>query len=241
MKMPRRPAPAFAAAWALFLIAALSPQVLYWAFPAWNQVTWVEHAVTKTVLLVLALLAMAMSRGSWADWGFCAPVRPRWGRGVLRGAALGAAASALLILTPAGRLSWVAELGLHGLVLWVWIYSSVTEEIFVRGWFQAFLSAEADQPASIGGWVVSRRVALSGLLFGSLHLSTIARGADPWMVCILVSTTTALGLCAADDRERTGSLGPPIATHAAFNVGGLVGAVVTAAAVFAVTGRPPST
>ena len=42
------------------------------------------------------------------------------------------------------------------------------------------------------------------------------------------------------DCQRSGSLGPPIATHVAFNVGGLVGGVVVTLVTLVSTGYVPA-
>lgn len=74
----------------------------------------------------------------------------------------------------------------------------------------------------------------------SLHLTLLAKGCDLWTVAILVAATTVLGIYAALDRHRSGSLGPPLATHVAFNVGGVLGGVLVALAALLATGQPPA-
>jgi len=234
----RRPGPAFAVAWALFLAALLAPDLAtrlgIGATPAWTH-----HAVVKTTLMGLSLAAMALTGGRWERWGFRRATDARWGRCILRGGALGAVASAAIILSPARGMHWLRELGFAGIVVWIWIHSSVCEEVFVRGWFQEFVRPEASAPMRGGSLGVDRRCALSALLFGSIHLSNIRYGADAWTLAIIATATTALGWFAARDRDRSGSLGPPIATHVAFNVGGMAGAIVTALATVVATGEPP--
>jgi membrane protease YdiL (CAAX protease family) len=209
MSVLRRPALAIPLAVLMYAAAALAPRVIH-AGPSW-----LPHASLKLLLAALALAAMALAGGGRARWGFVTPAEPRWGRAILRGAALGAAATVLLLVTPARGVPMLRELGgLGGIILWVWIVSSVAEEIFVRGFFQGFIDAPRQA-----------RVLASGLLFGGLHLTLIVAGADAWTVVILVAATSALGLVCAGERERTGSLWPPIATHIAFNAGSLAGGI----------------
>lgn len=223
MKTLRQPAAAFAVAWALFAAASAAPLLV----PGGAHAAWTEHAAVKTTLVVLAAAAMMLSSGSWSEWGFRRAVAPEWRRSILRGAGLGAATTALLILSPARGMTWIADLGLPGIAAWIWLHSSVTEEIFVRGWFQRFVDSD-------------HRAALSAALFGSMHLMILKHRPDLWTVAIIVAATTALGFLTARDRERTGSLGPPIATHIAFNVGGFVAGVAFAAALFLTTGQNPT-
>ncbi len=235
------PVAAFALAWALFVLAALSPRMLtpLGLAPLLVEHAWLSHAIVKTVLVLLAFAAMFRAGGSWSHWGFRAATEPRWRRSILRGGALGAVATVVIILSPAAGMTWIAELGVPGIVLWIWLHSSVTEEIFVRGWFQGFVRPARGEPIRLGAFALSPEVLLSGLLFGSMHLWIVSQGADLWTVAIIVAATTMLGIFAAEDRERTGSLGPAVATHVAFNVGGFAAGVVTTLAMFAITGQRP--
>lgn len=222
MSLLRRPLFALASAWAMFLLATAAPL----AIPDSVRRPWMDHAAAKTALVVLALIAMRASGAPWSAWGFRRGDDAKRRRSMLRGAALGAAASTAVLLSPARGMTWLADLGMSGIVGWIWLHSSVTEEIFVRGWFQRFVDSES-------------RVALSAALFGSMHLMILSNGADFWTLGIIVTTTTALGFVAAQDRERTGALGTPIATHIAFNVGGFLAGVVVSLVLFAATGQKP--
>jgi membrane protease YdiL (CAAX protease family) len=235
----RRPGPAFVVAWALFLAALLAPDLAEQLGVGTAPPAWVPHALVKTTLLGLSLAGIALAGGRWSEWGFRRAADARWGRFILRGGALGAATSAVIILSPARGMHWLRELGFAGLVVWIWIHSSVSEEVFVRGWFQGFVRPEGSAPLRIGPLSLDKRCALSALLFGSMHLPNVRYGADAWTLAIVVSATTALGWLAARDRARSGSLGPPIATHVAFNVGGMVGAILTTLAVVVASGEPP--
>jgi membrane protease YdiL (CAAX protease family) len=237
MTFLRRPAPALALAWLLFLVAALVPAAA--ARLGSTPEPWFVHALVKTTLLILSLSAMALAGGRWAEWGFRRPTDARWGRCILRGGLLGAATSAVIVLSPARGMHALQELGFAGLVLWVWVHSSVCEEVFVRGWFQGFVRPERSTPWQVGPLSVDPSCALSALLFGSMHLVIVLHGADAWTSAIIVSATTALGWLAARDRARTASLGPPIVTHAAFNVGGMIGGILATLLVVAATGKPP--
>jgi len=66
------------------------------------------------------------------------------------------------------------------LVLWVWLFSSISEEVLCRGLLQSML-AEVDA-----------RIAISALFFGAMHLSLFLRGAPASTVLILVFWTSVL-------------------------------------------------
>ena len=243
MSFLRKPLPAFLLAWAVFAAAAFSPWCLrrLGLSELLAAHGWLPHALVKTVL-ALVTLALAIAGGApRAMLGLVRPSNPRWRLVLVRGALLGALSSVLIALTPAEGMSWMLrDLGFGGIVLWVWVYSSLTEELFVRGWFQSFVKLDSAPMLSLGRLKLSPLVVASGLLFGSLHLSLLAKDCDAWTVTIVVASTTALGVCAALDRQRTGSLGPPLATHVAFNVGGLLGGALVAVATLVATGHPPA-
>jgi membrane protease YdiL (CAAX protease family) len=92
----------------------------------------------------------------------------------------------------------------------------------------------------IGSIHLTGRVIASGLLFGTMHLSIILRGADALTVCCVVAFTTTLGLLTAYYRDKTGSLLLPIVVHIAGNVGGFTGGILVAIVMFILTGSPPT-
>lgn len=243
MSSLRKPVPAFLIAWAVFGTATLAPWLLrqLGLSETLDAHRWLPHAVVKTVLAVLAI-GLAIAGGApRATLGLVRPADPRWRLVIGRGALLGALTTLLITVTPAQGLTFILrDFGFAGMVLWVWIYSSLTEELFVRGWFQPFLEVDDAPIVSRGRLSLSARVLASGVLFGSLHLPLLAKGVDAWTVIIVVIATTLLGVCAALDRQRSGSLGPPLATHVAFNVGGVLAGIVIALLTLAVTGHLPT-
>ena len=227
----------FAAAWVLFLAASAAPRLLGLAgLGAWlESVPWLEHFIVKSVLLGLALAAMARDGRGWREFGFRRP--ETWRRKLLwAGVGLGLGASLLILATPARGMGVMFErFTLLAMVLSVWVYSSVTEEIFARGWFQGALAHRGEGDARSASAIV----AASAVLFGSMHLSLLRVGADAWTVGIVVVATTLLGWAAAVARRQSGSLGPAILVHVLFNVGGFVAGVLFAIATIARTGKPP--
>jgi membrane protease YdiL (CAAX protease family) len=196
------------------------------------------HFIVKTILLAFTLAAVWISGrrsgpGSgptWGHYGFRRPIGARWLRAAGLGGLLGAAATAGILLTPAEGVPGLRSFGFLGLVFSVWLYSSVTEELFVRGWLQSSLRDAFPEGGS--------PVVISGLFFGSMHLSLIPSGADWWTVVILVTATTLLGFQTAHLRRRTESLLPPIAAHVAFNVGGLLAGILVNLVAILRTGAP---
>ena len=229
------------AAAALFLLASASPRLLAGAGlidPA-NGPAWLPHFLVKSVLIVAAIAAVLFERGGLATLGLRRSNPPvRWLRVLLPGLILGGAATAAVLFSPAAGMQQLFEgWPLPAVVLTVWFYSSVSEELFVRGWFQGAVMGRAGGWRA-GGGHLSAPVAASALLFGALHLSLLFKGIDLWTTAIIVTAATVLGYLAATLRERHQGLLPSIAIHVAFNLGGAAAAIVITIVRTALAGGP---
>lgn len=230
----------FIAALFVFLLASTVPAALrqtgmgalFDAHPT------LAHFIVKSLLLLFVLIAIALDRRrGWSDYGFQRAQSPVvWRPVVGMGAILGAVATTLILLTPAQGMTFLRQFGLLGLVLSVWFYSSLSEELFVRGWFQSIIDHDAE--LVIGGRRFKVAVVVSGLLFGSMHLTLFWKGTDALTALIIVSTTTLLGFVAATYRERYQSLIPAFVTHVAFNVGGFIAGMIINIIAMVATGHP---
>jgi membrane protease YdiL (CAAX protease family) len=198
----------------LFIIAAAAPHVLQLKSPLW-----LPQVLTKLIMLVEALVLMLASRRPWPEFGF-RRAEGRSGRAILGAFALGAAATVcILALGLEGLQKVMKGYTFPQIVLCVWIWSSLVEEIFVRGWVQSTIARQGASPRL--------QVLLSAALFGSMHLGLLRVGVEAASVAAIVTSTFLLGLICATLRQRTNSLFPAIYAHIAFNVGGLFGGIVT--------------
>jgi membrane protease YdiL (CAAX protease family) len=127
-----------------------------------------------------------------------------------------------------GRL---ADYGLPGIVLWIWVVSSLMEELFCRGWFQTLVSSGASGERTAVLW--------SAGLFGTMHLALLFSDIEIAAVVVIVLSVTALGYVCATARARTGSLRPAIAAHVMFNVGAFLAGVAYTIAYRVATGHMP--
>lgn len=193
---------------------------------------WFSHFLSKTILAAISCALIFVSRRPLREWGFARPSNNNV-RSYAAAIVLGMLASATIVVSPARGMTWLSRDlgGFAGIVLWIWIYSSVTEELFVRGWFQSALEWGSLPPRL--------RVVISGLFFGAMHLSLFATDTDALTIAVIVPATTLLGFIAAATRERSGSLVPPILAHIGFNVGSALGGVLATVAIYAITGKPP--
>ena len=88
-------------------------------------------------MAVVALGAMTVSKRPFAEFGFCRPVSAK-DHFKLWGLALGAASTGVILAFDLrGMQGHLAAYGLRGIVLWIWVITSIVEEVFCRGWFQS--------------------------------------------------------------------------------------------------------
>ena len=229
--MLRDSAVVLATGWTVFMLCArLAATVV--ESPAAHQL------VLKGLLVAVSFGLIAVSRRSVAGtYGFEPTAGVPWRRTVLTGLALGGAASLLiLLLGGSGMQAAVGAMKFWQILLFVWIASTISEEIFTRGWAQGAL--DRWRGVRFGGY--SLPVITAAVLFGSMHATLVSRGVDVLTTVIVVGSATLLGLIAGKLRERHGGLAPAIAVHMSFNVGGAIGGMLYVLGYRAITGKLPT-
>ena len=197
----------------------------------------VGHQVLfKALLIVASCAAMLLWRPPGADWGMRRPSGVRWLRVASPAMAMGAAASAV-ILAGGGRglQTALGPMRFWQVVLVIWLWSSLSEEIFTRGWLQGALHRWRD--TNVGAFALPALV--SAAIFGAMHVSLFFKGVDALTAGTVVVSATALGLWAGVLRERYNSIAPAVAAHIGFNVGGATGGVLFVIAYRIATGHLP--
>lgn len=106
-----------------------------------------------------------------------------------------------------------------GIIISIWIYASICEEIFTRGLLQTWLFPLARHHINLlHRWPLSLPILLSALFFGAIHLVLWPKLGPVTLVVIFLAAI--LGLIAGYYREKTGSLIPAILIHSFFDIGG---------------------
>ena len=176
--------------------------------------------VSHSAMLVASVAIIRLWPGRrFADFGFTRGTyrfHPRILLWVLPTAMLSLMSS--LAPTPEGAESAVTGRTELQLVLFVWFYASICEEVLTRGLLQSLLAGPG--PGQGVRPRFSMPVLVSGLFFGTMHLVLIESMGPSAAVPIVLATL--LGFLAARYRETTGSLIPAIIVHALFNVGGML-------------------
>ena len=210
----------------LFAAWGSSRAVRYFALegsPEWMSV-FVNYA---TMLAVSLILVLASSMGDPSSFGFTRPkVVGGYGAGITWGIILGVIASIVSLTSHAGGISPLKGLSFVQMILLVWILASVAEEVLVRGYVQSYLEPLTNRGFTAFHLRISLPVILSALFFAAMHIVLLATGTSFLTTYIIVVFTFLLGLVAAYQRERTGSILPAIAAHVSFNIGGGVGGVL---------------
>ncbi|CAN5556319.1 hypothetical protein BH09PLA1_BH09PLA1_19010 [soil metagenome] len=181
----------------------------------------------KVAMIVIALLIWRFTGRGWREMGWqpSRPCRHKWIWYLIAALAMGLA-TILMILTNS-RHPVAAQLSFPQLIVTIWLLSSISEEIFVRGLVQSWIAAPFEFTPRDRGWHIV--IFASALLFGGMHVPLIWKGAGPLGGCTIVAATFVLGWAAAEIRARSGSLLHAIGVHIVGNVAalpfGIIGAI----------------
>lgn len=190
--------------------------------------------VMKIFMLVFSLiLILIVNKGSLKDYGFNKPEKIKIIRLILISTAIivaaGLVGNALFIgflknLFPQENsgMEFPKVGSIVEMILTIWIWSSICEEVLTRGLIQSFMKYQT----SIKLLKLSLPVWISGIFFGMMHVSLLKMNMDIWFVSFIVFNTTTVGLLAAYYREKTKSIYPAIFIHFLANVIGSLPVII---------------
>lgn len=206
-----------------------------------DPVIWLQQIVLKAVLILLSLLIIKYGlKISYTDAGFGKSiVKLKRSRVIFSGMALGALATVLIFFTPAKGVPLVKQLNALEFLLIVVIWSSLAEEIFIRGVIQSYLKPFEHQKIKIINAQLSVPVITCALVFAAMHVSLLFAEVDYYTVAFTVVTTFLLGLLAGVYREKSNSITPAVITHMSFNIGGIIAGIIIAISYKIITGELP--
>ena len=204
-------------------------------------------SLTQALELTLSLLAIViLGKSRFTEYGFCLPKkdaapknRCHWLLVSTSALLLGMAATIVILASGASGSPVVKELPIPQVILFVWIFSSIIEEVFTRGFLQGHLSVLSGQFVKLLFFRVELPVLISALFFACMHLVLPFVGADAVTTVVIWLFTFSLGLLAGHLRARTASLIPAIIAHLLANIGGLVGGIVYNIISFMISGKLP--
>jgi len=182
---------------------------------------WLVLFINHTAMLILSIIIMLLvSKGKLSRYGFKLARNVQLKQVISWGLSLGIISTLIEVSLPGEEGVVSGELTFLQTVVFVWLYASICEEVFVRGLIQSSLSRLTQYGMTVFERRISLPVLISALLFGLVHLMQSAMGAGGYQVLIIVLFAFALGIAAGYQRERTESLVPAIMVHMFANVGG---------------------
>ena len=187
--------------------------------------------LTESMFLFISLgIIIFLTRGKIDQYGLNQPIgEVKWGSVLGFGLFLGSIATIIIIVTGANGNPSLEGLGIRGKILLLWFLASISEEIFVRGLLQGYLTPLENMKITFGSRNISYPVILSTIFFGIIHLPLIFFGADFISVSVIFLMTLTLGYFTATLRENHHSILPSIGAHITTNIGGtMLGPIVFA-------------
>lgn len=193
-----------------------------------------SHTVMKFFMLIFSvILILIVNKGSLKDYGFNKPDKIKVISLLLvsTGIIIAAFVVGMALFNGVLRSMFPVESSGKGfpeigsiieLILTVWIWSSICEEVLTRGLIQGFMKYQTN----IKFLKLSLPVWISGIFFGAMHLLLLKMNMDIWFVFFIVFNTTTVGLLAAYYREKTKSIYPAIFIHIWANVIGSLPAII---------------
>jgi len=177
--------------------------------------------IGHTTMLILSVLIIAiLSKGKLALYGFKLPESPAYGKIITLGLAGGILSTLIGTLLPGEESSLFADKSFIQIVVFMWIWASICEEVLMRGLIQGYLHPLARKGLTVSNLRISLPVLVAAFIFALIHLNPVILAMGAFRTVNIVCFAFILGLIAGYYRERTGSLIPAIAVHALFNVGG---------------------
>jgi membrane protease YdiL (CAAX protease family) len=198
----------------------------------------VSQIVLKTALIFVALIGwklLGRSKGEmgWrkADW---------WRRSylvwfVITAVSMMAGSVAMVFLGV--RHPVASQMSFLQIVVLVWLLSSISEEVYVRGLVQSWV-ADRNDPTGTNS-VFEPSIVSSALLFASMHVPLMWSPIGVKGGLAIVLATLGVGWACAVLRARSKSLLPAIACHIIGNVAGVPGGILGVILYRLVYGRLP--
>lgn len=184
---------------------------------------WLMGFMMQAGILVFALaVILILGKAKFSRFGFSRPTAKFLKPVLIWGVALGIATGLVETLFGGGEHPVMAELSFLQIVLIVWIWASLCEEVLYRGLLQSYLDPLRERGGTMFGLRISLPVTIGAVLFSFQHLMLITAGMSPVGVLPILVFSLLLGGVAGYYREKTGSLVPAILVHFLGNAAGTV-------------------
>jgi Type II CAAX prenyl endopeptidase Rce1-like len=189
----------------------------------------VSQVVLKTALIVVALMGWKVLGRSFGEMGWRRA--DWWNRSYVPWflvAVVTMMAVSVAMLLMGVRHPIASQMSFLELVVFIWLLSSFSEEVYVRGLVQSWV-ANRDEVKGIGS-AFAPSIVSSAFLFAAMHVSLMWSSAGVKGGLAIVLAMLSLGWDCAVLRARSRSLWPAIACHVIGNVaavpGGILGVIL---------------
>jgi membrane protease YdiL (CAAX protease family) len=216
-------------AWGLLLFLAIAWSLKFGLRSVMTSSAVVGQLVLKTTLVVVAMLGWKLLRRPFREMGWHRAAL--WNRSYLVWFSIAAGAmiaGTVAMLFLGTRHPIASQMSFAQIVAVIWLLSSFSEEVYVRGLVQSWV-ADGDDSAGASSPFAPSTVS-SALVFAAMHAPLMWSQAGVKGGLTLVLTTLVLGWACAVLRVRSKSLIPAIACHVVGNIaslpGGILGAVL---------------
>jgi membrane protease YdiL (CAAX protease family) len=196
-----------------------------------------SQVVLKKTLIVVSLAAWKLLGRPFREMGWRAA---RWNWSYLPWLVLTAVAmmAASVVMVLMERVHPIAsQMRLWEIVLVIWLLSSFSEEIYVRGLVQSWISNGGERAGVRSAFEPS--VVASAMLFSAMHVPLIWSPAGLKGGLTLAGTMLVVGWACAVLRDRSRSLWWAIACHVLGNAAGLPGGIIGVIVFRVIHGRLP--
>jgi membrane protease YdiL (CAAX protease family) len=211
--------------WGLLLFLGLARSLRLGLGPTTSGSAVLSQLVLKTALVFVALIGWTLLSRSFSAMGWR---RADWWNRSYRVwfaiAALSMMAGSVVAILLGVRHPVASQMSFLQIVLVVWLLSSFSEEVYVRGLVQSWV-ADRDDGKEINS-AFEPAIVSSALLFAAMHVPLMWSPMGVKGGLTIVLSTLGVGIACAVLRARTRSLWPAIGCHVLGNVAGVPGGIL---------------
>ena len=183
---------------------------------------WFTMLISQIVMLIITLAIIVFGKRKISEYGFNMANNYKIKKIILLGLGFGFITILVGTISGAKGIKVFEELSFIQIIFVVWIFASLSEEVFFRGLIQTYLSPLIKYRINFCKKTFSLPVLLSAFFFAAMHLPMLAVAEDILTVIIVVGFGFFVGLTAAYYREKSGSLIPALLLHTFANIGAYI-------------------
>lgn len=208
---------------AILLLAVASAIIL--ALPGSPELLktnpWLQGFIPHSVMLIgSTLILLIAGRGRLGKFGYRLPANFKAIKIMAIAFGVGLVGNLLLEILPAPAEPIMPSYSFGHIILLIWFYASICEEVYARGLIQGLLMPLTPTGLNIFHIRLSLPVIIGATFFALIHLMPFTGVMPPITLIAFLLLALVLGLMAGYQLEKSGSLIPAILVHSMFNVSG---------------------